>query len=240
MNKTTNAGKAAAPSFDDEFASLCKRARKIATWAVQRVGGKVGGIGLRYHLAGTAWANTVDLYMGMTMLAEQKLYSAALTLGRPIVESYAIGFWLMHLATEKELENFEKNYTIPALKSIKALLKKVAAHPASRIEDDGLDELARLLNSLTHGDHKLLGLRREISDTRPRAIVRGVSGVLKLAVWIVGMAVEDMVSTIQGEPEAVPKLREEWLAINPEFAVALILSCPAKDRDLNFCGLKTL
>jgi hypothetical protein len=58
----------------------------------------------RVQLAGACWHVALEHGQAIVMLTEDALHGSALALVRPVFEAYVRGMWLMHCASEKEVD----------------------------------------------------------------------------------------------------------------------------------------
>ena len=92
---------------------------------------------------------SLDLNDAILLLLEARLPGPALTLGRPLFESYVRGFWLLRFASDEEIAEFN-NGKGPGMDK---LLKAIGNDPAtgSAWIHDNKNKNWRFLNDLTHG-----------------------------------------------------------------------------------------
>ncbi|WP_147292967.1 DUF6988 family protein [Dyella psychrodurans] len=191
----------------DVFLSACERADELAVWAANQLHGREGQPGLRNKLAAAALGLAIDLHATMVMLAKKGAFSAIFCLARSILESYVTGFWLLYIASDQQIESFNKGKT--SIKHKRVLMNEVIGHKASRITDYKLKELTGLLDGLTHGGIKHLAMR--LSGNFSGAIYkhRYVAGLLDLSSWIACMAAVDVMVKIMAESELAASMHDK-------------------------------
>lgn len=83
-----------------------KRAKEFGVWLHERTNNKKRSGGVRERTGEAILQLSLDLDDAILVLLDARLPGPALTLVRPLFESYVRGFWLLRLASDKELEKF--------------------------------------------------------------------------------------------------------------------------------------
>ena len=109
----------------------------------------------RAQLAGACWHVTVEHSMAIVVLVDQSLHGSALALVRPLFESYLRGMWLMHAATDAELDAAGRD-EFP--RDINRLTRALEAAGASHFTDLKEQWWERLC-SLTHTGYQQIRAR---------------------------------------------------------------------------------
>lgn len=109
----------------------------------------------RAQLAGGCWHVTIEHSMAVVVLVDQSLHGSALALVRPLFESYIRGMWLMHAATDAEVDAAGRD-DFP--RDINKLTRELEAAGASHFTDLKSQWWKRLC-SLTHTGYQQIGAR---------------------------------------------------------------------------------
>lgn len=82
------------------------RAKEFRDWLHKRTNDKKRSGGVRERTGESILQLSLDLDDAILLLLEAGLPGPALTLGRPLFESYVRGFWLLRFASDKEIAEF--------------------------------------------------------------------------------------------------------------------------------------
>lgn len=94
-----------------------QRAKQFGIWLHERTNDKNRPGGVRNRTAESIFQQSLDIDDAIIVLLEHHLPGPALALARPLFEGYVRGFWLLHVATDKQIEQFN-NGKCPAMKEL--------------------------------------------------------------------------------------------------------------------------
>lgn len=125
------------------------QAKEFGIWLHERTNDNNRSGGVRERTGESILQLSLDLDDAILLLLEAGLPGPALTLGRPLFESYVRGFWLLRFASDEEIAGFN-NGTGPGMDK---LLKAIGNDPetGSAWIHDNKNKNWRFLNDLTHG-----------------------------------------------------------------------------------------
>lgn len=83
-----------------------KQAKELGTWLHERTNDKKRSGGIRERTGESILQLSLDLDDAILVLLDAGLPGPALTLARPLFESYVRGFWLLRFASDEEIEKF--------------------------------------------------------------------------------------------------------------------------------------
>ena len=125
------------------------QAKGFGIWLHERTNNKERSGGVRERTGESILQLSLELDDAILLLLEAGLPGPALTLGRPLFESYVRGFWLLIFASDEEIAEFN-NGKGPGMDKI---LKAIGTDPetGSAWILDNKNKNWRFLNDLTHG-----------------------------------------------------------------------------------------
>lgn len=103
------------------------QAKELGIWLHERTNDKEHSGGVRERTGESILQLSLDLDDAILVLLEAGLPGPALTLGRPLFESYVRGFWLLRFASDEEIAEFN-NGKGPGMDQ---LLKVIGNDPAT-------------------------------------------------------------------------------------------------------------
>ena len=106
----------------------------------------------RSALAGACWHVTIEHEHGIVILVGNKLFGSALALLRPLYESFTRGLWLLHAASDAQVDQAEQDQ-LPGNKEVVDDLKKIGLAPHLR------EKWWDALNSYCHTGYRQIGPR---------------------------------------------------------------------------------
>lgn len=87
------------------------RASDISDWIDSSIHGVEIPSGDREAMAGALFDQVHEHYKAIRLLVENSFVGSAFSLLRPTFETFVRGVWLLHCASDKEVENFAKDKT---------------------------------------------------------------------------------------------------------------------------------
>ena len=125
------------------------QAKEFGIWLHDRTNDKKRSGGVRERTGESILQLSLDLNDAILLLLEVELPGPALTLGRPLFESYVRGFWLLRFASDEEIVEFN-NGKVPGMDK---LLQAIGNDPTtgSAWIHANKNMNWRFLNDLTHG-----------------------------------------------------------------------------------------
>ena len=85
---------------------LINQAKEFGEWLHQRTNNKIRHGGVPEQTGEAILQLSLDLDDAILVLLEARLPGPALTLARPLFESYVRGFWILRFASDREIEEF--------------------------------------------------------------------------------------------------------------------------------------
>ena len=94
----------------DKISLELSAACNLSAWMSSKLNEVTINDTLRNRVPASCFAVTLDHFDAVLTLLQRnpKLYSSAFALMRPVFESYIRGMWLMHCATDEQIESFSK------------------------------------------------------------------------------------------------------------------------------------
>lgn len=142
-----------------------ERAKQFGIWLHERTNDRERPGGIRNRTAESILQQSLDLNDAIIVLLENRLAGPALALARPLFESYVRGFWLLEVATEREVEQFN-NGRCPRMEQ---LLRAIGNDPTTF--GAWIHETARKnwgsFNGLTHGGCEHVSRRNTHDSVEP-------------------------------------------------------------------------
>lgn len=89
-----------------------ERAKELGIWLHEKTNNKRRTGGIRERTGESILQLSLDLHDAILVLLEAGLQGPAMTLARPLFESYVRGFWLLRFASDEEIAKFNKG-TVP-------------------------------------------------------------------------------------------------------------------------------
>lgn len=125
------------------------QAKGFGTWLHERTNDKKHSGGVRERTGESILQLSLDIDDAILLLLEAGLPGPALTLGRPLFESYARGFWLLKFASDEQIAEFN-NGNGPGMDK---LLNAIGNDPTSGSAWIHANKIMnwRSFNDLTHG-----------------------------------------------------------------------------------------
>lgn len=198
------------------FDKAYRHAKDTAAWAMTHVQGRSLRPTTRNRLAGAAYGLALEHQRGMTVLVEVKAYGSALTLLRPAVEGFALGYWLLYQADDAQINVFAEGKATPTLD---VLLRRIADEHTAGPEKGQLQKLVKRLNAITHGGVEHLVMRQSKSAVGPQYTGEDMASALSIGSWVAKMAALDIVGGVVGDAELAAKMlseAEEFQPVNPD------------------------
>lgn len=93
------------------------RAKEFGIWLHERTNDKKHSGGIRERTGESILQLSLDLDDAILVLLDARLPGPALTLARPLFEGYVRGVWLLRIASEKQIEEFN-NRKCPLFKAL--------------------------------------------------------------------------------------------------------------------------
>ena len=110
----------------------------------------------RSQLASACWHVANEHSMAIVVLVHQTLYGSALTLIRPLFEAYVRGMWLMHAATNDDIDRARRDQFPPVNRLVDDLDEKFPSlRPFSAVKNESWKRLC----SFTHTGYQQIGAR---------------------------------------------------------------------------------
>ncbi|HXG69774.1 MAG TPA: hypothetical protein VNJ04_04080 [Gemmatimonadaceae bacterium] len=109
----------------------------------------------RMQLAGGCWHVTIEHSMAIVVLVDQSLHGSALALVRPLFESYIRGMWLMHAATDAEVDAAGRDEFPRDINKLTRALRAAGASHFTALKEQWWKRLC----SLTHTGYQQIGAR---------------------------------------------------------------------------------
>lgn len=126
-----------------------EQAKDFGIWLHERTNDKKRSGGVRERTGESILQLSLDIDDAILLLLERGLPGPALTLGRPLFESYARGFWLLRFASDKEVDEFNNGKGPGMDKLLKAIGNDSATGSAWIHANENTNR--RSFNDLTHG-----------------------------------------------------------------------------------------
>jgi len=197
------------------FDQAYRHAKDTAAWAMTHVQGRSLQPTISNRLAGAAYGLALEHQRSMTVLVEAKAYGSALTLLRPVVEGFALGYWLLYQASEAQIIAFAEGKSTLTLD---VLLRRIADEHTAGPEKGQLQKLVKWLNSMTHGGVEHLVMRQSKSTVGPQYTIEDMASALSIGAWVAKMAALDIVGGVVGDVERATQMLSEVDGFRPVHA----------------------
>lgn len=116
-------------------------------------------------MSASSYQLAMEHHQAAIRLTSEGLEGSALALIRPLVESCTWGLWILHVASDSQLDLMVEGKLTRTLPKLQREIVKKGFVSAQCYE--GLDELYDLLNGLTHGDMSQIGWRFALGEVQP-------------------------------------------------------------------------
>ena len=191
------------------------QAKDLEIWLHEKTNGR------NFPSKGTdAWGvcllqNSWDIAEAIIILLERKLPGPAWTLARPLRESFVRGVWVLHCASDEQVEDF-RNGKCP---SFPELLKAMDDHDEAKLHADWIRanlENTTILNDFTHGgiEHVLRRITENDEKTLSGTVVEPNYPEHELE-YLVGLGTEVCIRvghelfSLMEDSEAIGELRDK-------------------------------
>jgi hypothetical protein len=188
------------------FDQAYRHAKDTAAWAMTHVQGRPLRPTIKNRLAGAAYGLALEHQRGMTVLVEAKAYGSALTLLRPAVEGFALGYWLLYQADDAQITAFAEGKSKPKLD---ALLREIADEHTAGPQKGQLQKLVKRLNAITHGGIEHLIMRQSRTAVGPQYTIEDMADALSLGAWVAKMAALDIIGGVVGDVEHASQMLKD-------------------------------
>ena len=145
------------PTFDAAVGRLLTRSERTLVWVADHLDGvRIRALprDKRLQLAGGCFHIAIEHGQAIVVLTQEKCFGSALALQRPLVEAFNRGLWLLHAATNKQMEAAgEDNF--PCNKDIVESLRPAVGARLLYLNN----ELWPTLCSYTHTGYQQIGAR---------------------------------------------------------------------------------
>jgi hypothetical protein len=129
------------------------KSKELSVWISRNIDELPMVAGKRSRLAAGCLHLAFDHHDAIILLTEHAIYGSAFALLRLIFEAYVRGVWLLHCASEADLDSFEKDNFDKSFGSLIADLEKQEAFSVGVLSQAKQDSW-KLFNSFTHsGSH---------------------------------------------------------------------------------------
>ena len=95
------------PSFDAAVGRLLTRSERTLVWVADHIDGvRMPDLphDKRLQLAGGCFHTAIEHGQAIVVLTQEKCFGSALALQRPLAEAFSRGLWLLHSATDKQID----------------------------------------------------------------------------------------------------------------------------------------
>ena len=158
------------------------RAKEFGIWLHERTNDKKRSGGVRERTGESILQLSLDLDDAILVLLKAGLPGPALTLGRPLFESYVRGFWLLRFASDKEIAEFN-NGKGPGMDK---LLKAIGNDPTtgSAWIHANKNTNWRSFNDLTHGGSEHVRRRNTQDAVEPNYPERELEALVRFGIEV--------------------------------------------------------
>ncbi len=126
-----------------------ERAKDLGIWLHEKTNNKKRTGGLRERTGESILQHSLDLSDAILVLIEACLPGPAMTLARPLFESYVRGFWLLRFASDQEIAKFNSGAGPKFTHLLKAIGNDMESGAAWIHANEKTNWIA--FNDLTHG-----------------------------------------------------------------------------------------
>ena len=135
----------------------------------------------RNWLAATCFDIVHEHHKSIALLLEHNCYGSALTLLRPIYEAYVRGKWLLHCATEEDLQKFLKKDDIQRrLRKLVSEIQERDKHAGQMLEEIRAKHVATFSSFVHTGSWQILSRHTE-QTIEPNYDERHITSLIILA-----------------------------------------------------------
>jgi hypothetical protein len=158
------------------------QAKDFGVWLHERTNDRKRSGGVRERTGESILQLSLDLADAILLLLEARLPGPALTLGRPLFESYARGFWLLRFASDEEIVEFN-NGQAPGMDK---LLRAIGNDPATGSAWIHANEKTnrRDFNDLTHGGSEHVRRRNTQDAVEPNYPERELEALVRFGIEV--------------------------------------------------------
>lgn len=158
---------------------------------------------------------SLDLADAILVLLENRLPGPALTLARPLFETYVHGFWLLRCVTDEQIENFNDR-RVPKFSSI---LKDIGKDEASGAAWIHATEKANWtsFNDLTHGGSEHVRRRITPDAVEPNYPEQELENLVCLGIEVrirIGWELFVLMNDERGKQQLEEKAKEHRVSLN--------------------------
>jgi hypothetical protein len=154
----------------------------------------------RAQLAGGCWLVAIEHSQAIVVLVEHMLYGSALAMQRPLFEAYLRGMWLMHAATETDVDAAGRDEFPRDVNKLLDGVRRAGADHLVHIKEQWWSRMC----SLTHTGYQQIGARLTAEGLGQAYNETEVSQALAWADGV-GLLVVVALSTLAGDQ---PRARE--------------------------------
>ena len=191
---------------------IIEDSEKLINWLGRQIDGLDVQADFRHRAAAGCLDLTMEYQKAIVLLVARRLYGAAFSLMRLMVESYVRGIWLHRCAEEQDLEKFAKD-KVPKFYKLLEEVEKLEGH-----EDKVLSRMKerswKPMNSYTHTGY--LQVMRRQTDTSVEAnydddeileVVNFANAIGCLA----AIATCDLANNVELANTILKKIKNEWI-----------------------------
>jgi len=159
-----------------------KRAKEFGIWLHERTNDRKRSGGVRERTGESILQLSLDLDDAILMLLDARLPGPALTLARPLFESYVRGFWLLRLASDKEIKRFN-NGKCPRFRDLLSVIDKDQTSGGAWIHANKNANWI-FFNDLTHGGSEHVRRRNTQEAVEPNYPESELEALVRLAIEV--------------------------------------------------------
>lgn len=161
---------------------LIEEAKDFCMWLHEQTNGKKFPIRRREQTGLSILQHSLDVDDAIIVLLEANLPGIAMTLARPLFESYVRGFWLLKCATDEQVDDFIEG----KCSKFSKLLKNIPNDNESGgawIHNNAKENL-NSFHDLTHGGSKHVERRTTLKAIEPNYPEQELASLLKFGIEI--------------------------------------------------------
>ena len=195
------------------LADRIEQAKHFGVWLHEKTNDRRYPNGSRDQTGHALFQLTLDIADAILALVQARLPGPALSLGRPLLEGYVRGFWLLNCASNEQVESF-LNGKCPKFPGLLAAIGKNPETGGAWIHATTAKNLLAF-HDLTHGGYEHVKRRiREVS-VEPSYPEDELQGLVKIGIEIRIRVGAELLSRIKDE-EALGELNEMARAFRQE------------------------
>jgi hypothetical protein len=158
------------------------QAKDFGIWLHERTNDKKHSGGVRERTGESILQLSLDIDDAILLLLEAGLPGPALTLGRPLFETYARGFWLLRFASDEELAEFN-NGKGPGMDKLLNDIGNDTTTGSAWIHANKITNW-RSLNDLTHGGSEHVRRRNTEDGVEPNYPVAELEALVRFGIEV--------------------------------------------------------